>query len=71
LNPFSLTQIRAKSRLAKLEKMEPTEFDPMDYAYDNHGETIMYMNDDEIDQINECETKSEVDDYLRGFYERT
>lgn len=51
--------------------MEETYFDPMDYAYDNHGETILYMNDDEIEQINECQSKSEVDDYLRGFYERT
>ncbi len=48
-----------------------TSFDAMEYAYDNWGETLNYMSDDEIEQVNDCENKDEVDDYLRCFYERT
>ena len=46
-------------------------FDVMEYAYDYWGETLNYMSDDEIEQVNDCENKDEVDDYLRCFYERT
>lgn len=48
-----------------------TSFDALDYAYDNWGETINFMTEEEIEQISDCETKGEVDDYLRCFYERT
>ncbi len=46
-------------------------FDAMGYAYDHWGETLNYMSDDEIEQVNDCENKEEVDGYLRCFYERT
>lgn len=46
-------------------------FNAMEYAYDHWGETLNYMSDDEIEQVNDCENKDEVDDYLRCFYERT
>jgi hypothetical protein len=46
-------------------------FNALEYAYDNWGETINYMTEDEIEQISDYENKDEVDGYLRCFYERT
>ena len=46
-------------------------FSPLEYAYDNWGETMNYMSDEEIEEIEEYDNKSDLDDYLRMFYERT
>ena len=46
-------------------------FSPLVYAYDNWGETMNYMSEEEIEKIHEYDNKSDLDDYLRMFYERT
>tara|TARA_R110000782_G_scaffold267889_1_gene363712 strand:- start:1069 stop:1284 length:216 start_codon:yes stop_codon:yes gene_type:complete len=46
-------------------------FYPFEYASDNWGETMNYMSEDEIEEISTYDNKSDLDDYLRMFYERT
>ena len=39
---------------------------PLEYGF----KTLFNMSDDEIEQVNDCVNKDEVDDYLRCFYQR-
>lgn len=47
------------------------KFDPYDLACDKFPETINFMTDDELSELELCEHESEVIEYMRQFHERT
>jgi len=46
-------------------------FDPMDYAYDNFGNTLNYMTEDDIKQINDYDNVDDLVSYLVTFIEQS
>ena len=39
-------------------------FSPLEYAYDNWGETMNYMSDEEIEEIHEYDNKSDLENFI-------
>lgn len=46
-------------------------FDAYDCACDKFSETLNFMTDDEISELELCENESEVIEYMSPFHERT
>ncbi|QHB39552.1 hypothetical protein HWC92_gp18 [Flavobacterium phage vB_FspS_morran9-1] len=46
-------------------------FDPMDYAYDNFGNTLNYMTEEDIKQINDYDNVDDLVSYLVTFIEQS
>lgn len=46
-------------------------FNAYDYACDKFPETLNYMSEEEINELEYCNNKDEVDIYMLQFHERT
>ena len=46
-------------------------FDPMDYAYANFGNTLNYMTEEDIKQINDYDNVDDLVSYLVTFIEQS
>ena len=46
-------------------------FDPMDYAYNNFGNTLNYMTEEDIKQINDYDNVDDLISYLVTFIEQS